>query len=79
MEELVRRSHREPSPPGKRSTQTVLIPEPVLRVSERYGIEVKMTGKGDKVRVMLGGLSEKEAERLFEMIDRSGAQLFPGK
>lgn len=79
MEEMVRRSHKEPAPITKRSTQTVLIPEPVLRFSERYGIEVKMTGKGDKVRVMLGGLSEEEAERLFEMIDRSGAQLFPGK
>lgn len=79
MEELVRRSLKKPAPRAKKSTQTVLIPEPVLRVSERYGIEVKMTGKGDKVRVMLGGLSEKEAERLFEMIDRSGDQLFPGK
>lgn len=79
MEEMVRRSHKEPSPPAKKSTQAVLIPEPVLRFSERYGIEVKMTGRGDKVRVMLGGLSEEEAERLFEMIDRSGAQLFPGK
>ncbi|MDO9508631.1 MAG: ParB/RepB/Spo0J family partition protein [Thermovirgaceae bacterium] len=79
MEEMVRKSLREPGPSARRSTQTVLIPEPVLRFSERYGIEVKMTGRGDKVRVMLGGLSEDEAERLFEMIDRSGEQLFPGK
>jgi len=79
MEEMVRKTSRDHAPQQKKSTQTVLIPEPVLRVSERYGIEVRMTGKGSKVRVMLGGLSEEEAERLFEMIDRSGAQLFPGK
>ncbi|MDT8284403.1 MAG: ParB/RepB/Spo0J family partition protein [Thermovirgaceae bacterium] len=79
MEETVRRSIKEPGPSPRRSTQTVLMPEPVLRVSERYGIEVRMTGRGGKIRVMLGGLSEGEAERLFEMIDRSGDQLFPGK
>lgn len=79
MEEMVRRYLKEPEETPKKSKQSVLIPEPVLRVSERYGIEVKMTGKGDKVRVMLTGLSEDEAERLFEMIDRSGELLFPGK
>jgi ParB family chromosome partitioning protein len=79
MEEMVRKTTKEIGTPSKKSKQTVLISEPVLRVSERYGIEVKMTGKGDKVRVLLAGLSEKEAERLFEMIDRSGEQLFPGK
>jgi len=74
---------RKPSGGGKsgrgRSSQSILVPEPLLRVSERYGIDIRVSGRGDNVRVMLGGLSEDEARRLFEMIDRSGEILFPGK
>ena len=79
MEEAVRKPSRGKDNRARRSSQSVLIPEPVLRVSERYGIDVKMSGRGDNVRVMLGGLSEDEARRLFEMIDRSGEILFPDK
>lgn len=79
VEEAVRKPSRGKDNRARRSSQSVLIPEPVLRVSERYGIDVKMSGRGDNVRVMLGGLSEDEARRLFEMIDRSGEILFPDK
>ncbi len=79
IEEMVRKILKGGGSPRKRATQSVLMPEPVLRVSERYGIEVRMSGRGQNVKVMLGGLSEEEAGRLFEMIDRSGELLFPGK
>jgi ParB family chromosome partitioning protein len=79
VEEAVRKPSKGKETRARRSSQSVLIPEPVLRVSERYGIDVKISGRGDNVRVMLGGLSEDEARRLFEMIDRSGELLFPDK
>jgi hypothetical protein len=79
IEDLVRKIIKGGTISRKKATQSVLMPEPVLRVSERYGIDVRMSGRGDNVKVMLGGLSEEEAGRLFEMIDRSGELLFPGK
>ena len=79
VEEAVRKPSGEKKTGRARSSPSVLIPEPVLRVSERYGIDIKMSGRGDNVKVMLGGLNEDEARRLFEMIDRSGEILFPDK
>ncbi|MEA3508210.1 MAG: ParB/RepB/Spo0J family partition protein [Synergistota bacterium] len=81
LEEAVRKTLQgKPAPrPVKKPGQNVLIPEPVLRVSERYGIDVKMTGKGQKVKVQMSGLTEDEAMRLFEMIDSEGELLFKGK
>ncbi|HPK43020.1 MAG TPA: hypothetical protein PK877_05890, partial [Synergistales bacterium] len=79
VEEAVRKPSGERKARRSRSSQSVLVPEPVLRVSERYGIDIRVSGRGDNVKVMLGGLSEDEAHRLFEMIDRSGEILFPGK
>jgi hypothetical protein len=53
------------------------IPESAKRISEKFGIKVKLKGARGKLQLTLDGLTPQVAMRLFDLLEARQEELFP--
>jgi len=61
----------------KKSVRIMEIPESAKRISEKFGIKVKLKGARGKLQLTLDGLTPQVAMRLFDLLEARQEELFP--
>ncbi|KUK42107.1 MAG: ParB-like partition protein, partial [Thermovirga lienii] len=61
----------------KKSVRVMEIPESAKRISEKFGIKVKLKGARGKLQLTLDGLTPQVAMRLFDLLEARQEELFP--
>jgi len=56
-----------------------VIPPSIRSLSRATGIKVKVSGKHGQRKVSLNGLTEEQVENMFQLLESSAEQIFPGK
>ena len=81
LEEALRQAltKGEAPPPRRPAPQEIALSPEAKRLKERFGISLRVAGRGKKRSLRIGGLGESEVEALLELLDREGERLFPGK
>jgi ParB family chromosome partitioning protein len=77
LEQAVRKVAAGTTTGKRRKQQSVNLPEPARRFSERWGVSVKLSGNGSNLRVVLDGLNEKQTQELFRLLEDEAQRLFP--